>query len=144
METQWKKRIQKPIGVYVCTILILIRFGIFNTLSYFLAFRSADGDVYLPVVVISLAISIFTGAAAIWALIGQNEGRISLLILLPLNILWLVLLAVSNLLDDERLNDEAAVKAIIQQVILSLFVFGIEWYFMSRKVVEYYKQNDGN
>jgi hypothetical protein len=142
METVWKKRIQKPIGVYVCAILILIRFGIINTANYFLLFRIADGDVYFPVVVISLAISIFTGGAAIWALTGQNEGRIALLILLPLNVLWVILLAVSNLLNEEPADDKEAVRLIINQTILLLFVIAIEWYFMSKKVVEYYKQDD--
>ena len=137
-----EKRVDKPFGVYVCSILILIRFGIINTLNYFLAFRNADGDVYLPVVVISLAISIFTGGAAIWALTGQNEGRIALLLLLPLNVLWLLLLAAPGLLNEETADDKEAVRIIINQTILSLFVIAIEWYFMSKKVVAYYKQND--
>ena len=64
------------------------------------------------------------------------------MILLPLNILWIVLFAVSDLLNGEKEDDKVAVQAIIQQVLLSLFIIGIEWYFMSKKVVEYYKQND--
>ncbi len=142
METTWKKRIQKPIGVYVCTTLILIKFGILNFIGYFLSFRNAEGEVILPIVIISLAICLFTAGAAIWAFTGQNEGRIALMILLPLNILWIVLFAVSDLLNDEKEDDKVAVQAIIQQVMLSLFIIGIEWYFMSKKVVEYYKQND--
>jgi hypothetical protein len=144
MGTEWKKRQDKPFGVYVCCILILIRFGIISTLNYFLMFRIADGDVYLPIVVVSLAVSILTGGAAIWAITGQNEGRIALLVLLPLNVLWLVLLAVSGLLNEETADDKEAVGVIINQSILSLFVIAIEWYFMSKKVVAYYKQNDRN
>jgi hypothetical protein len=142
MGTEWKKRQDKPFGVYVCCILILIRFGIISTLNYFLMFRIADGDVYLPIVVVSLAVSILTGGAAIWAITGQNEGRIALLVLLPLNVLWLVLLAVSGLLNEETADDKEAVGVIINQSILSLFVIAVEWYFMSKKVVAYYKQND--
>ena|SRR5215204_2284896 len=142
METNWKKRIDKPFGVFICSILILVRFGIINSLNYFLVFRNAHGDVYLPVVVISLAVSLFTGGAAIWAITGQNEGRIALLILLPMNVLWLLLLAVPGLLNEETADDKEAVKVIINQSILSLFVIAIEWYFMSKKVVAYYKQND--
>ena len=142
METEWKKRIDKPLGVYICCILIFLRFGIISTVNYFLIFRNADGEIFLPVVVISLAVSILTGGAAIWAITGQNEGRIALLILLPLNVLWLVLLAISNLVNEDTADDKAAVNLIINQTILSLFVIAIEWYFMSKKVVRYYKQND--
>jgi Kef-type K+ transport system membrane component KefB len=142
MENEWKKRIQKPIGVYVWTVLILLKFGILNFIGYFLSFRNADGDVYLPFVIISLALCVFTAGAAIWAFTGQNEGRIALLILVPLNIVWILIFAVSALLNNEVEDDKSAVLAIIQQVILTLFVIGMEWYFMSEKVVEYYKQDD--
>jgi hypothetical protein len=84
----------------------------------------------------------FYGGSGILGFAGQNEGRIAILILLPLNVLWVVLLAAQGLLDDETANDRIAVLIIIRQTILSLFVIGIEWYFMSKKLVAYYKQND--
>lgn len=142
METKWKKRIQKPLGVYVLTVIILIKFGVIDFLNYFFEIRYLDGEVPLPFVVISFGLCIFTVGAAIWALVGANEGRIAVLILLPLHVLWVVLLAVSGLMDNEPANDAIAVKIIIRQTILLLFVIAIEWYFMSKKVVEYYKQND--
>jgi hypothetical protein len=128
METVWKKRIQKPMGVYVCTFLIFLRFGIINFFSYLLAFRDSDGDAELPVVVISLALCVFTAGAAVWAVTGQNEGRIALLVMLPLNILWILFFAVSGLLNEDKADDAAAVKTIIQQALISLAVIGVEWY----------------
>lgn len=142
MENEWKKRIQKPIGVYVWLVLIFLKFGVLNFIGFFMAFRNPDVDVYLPFVIISFSLCIFTSAAVVWAFTGQNEGRIALLILVPLNIIWLLLFTISALLNTETADDKAAVLSIIQQVILSLFVIGMEWYFMSQKVVEYYKQND--
>ncbi len=130
-----------PIGVYVCITLVLIKFGILNFIGYFLTFRNAEGEASLPVIVISLALCVFTAGAAIWAYMGQNEGRVTLLIMIPLNILWVILFAISVLLNDDKIDDEWAVFTIIQQVFLSLFVIGIEWYLMSSKVVEYYKQD---
>ena len=142
METEWKKRLDKPLGVYILTLLIFIKFGVIDFLNYFFEIRSLGGQVPLPFVVISFGLCIFTAGAAFWVLTGQNEGRIAILILLPLNVLWVVLLAAQGLLDDETANDRIAVLIIIRQTILSLFVIGIEWYFMSKKLVAYYKQND--
>ena len=142
MEDEWKRKIQKPIGVYVCTVIILIKFGVLNFIGYFLGIRNAGGEVALPIVVISFSLCLFTAATAIWAFLGHNEGRIALLILLPLNIIWILLFNVSALLNNEKADDEVAVLSIIQQIMLSLLVIGIEWYFMSKKVVQYYKQND--
>jgi Kef-type K+ transport system membrane component KefB len=141
METEWKKRIQKPIGVSVWTVIVFIKFGIFDLFGILMGLREANGEFSLPFVVVLLTLTVFTAGAAIWAFIGENEGRIALLILLPVNILWIVLWAVSGLLDKEPSNDKIAVSVIIQQTILSLWVIAVEWYFMSKKVVEYYKQN---
>ena len=142
MEDKWKKPIQKPIGVYVWVVLIIIKFGILNFVTYFIGFRNADGEIALPIVLITFLLCLFTVGAAIWALTGDNAGRIALMILVPLNILWIVLFDVSALLDNFKENDEIAVFSIIQQVMISLFVIGFEWYFISENVVEYYKQND--
>lgn len=141
-DKEWKRKLPMPIGVYVCVAIVLIRFGIVNFIGYISVFSNADGEAYLPIVVISLALSAFTAGAAIWAFTGQNEGRIALLILLPLNVFWLILLVLPSLTNDEKTDNEAAVMTIIQQVIISLFVIGIEWYLMSKPVVEYYKQDD--
>lgn len=98
MENEWKKKIPKPIGVYFSTALIFIKFGILNLIGYFLAIKETNGKVALPIVVISFSLCVFTAGAAIWAMIGGNEGRIALLILLPLNILWVILLALQGFL----------------------------------------------
>lgn len=142
MEDKWKKPIQKPIGVYVWTVIIILKFGLLNFIGYFVAFRNTNGEIALPIVLITFTLCFFTIGAAIWAFTGDNVGRIALMILVPLNILWIVLFDVSALLDNVKENDEIAVFSIIQQVIISLFVIGFEWYFMSKNVVEYYKQND--
>jgi len=144
METEWKKRIEKPIGVYIWTVIVFLKFGVVDFLNYFFEIRNAEGNVALPLVVISFGLCVFTAGAAIWALVGLNEGRIALLILLPLNVLWIVLLALSGLFDEEPANDSIAVIVLIRQTFLSLWVIGIEWYFMSKKVVKYYKRNVRN
>jgi hypothetical protein len=142
MENEWKKPIQKPIGVYVCTILIFIRFGLFQFINYFSAIREANGEVLLPIVVVSLGLCVFTAASSIWAFIGDNAGRISLMIFVALNLLWAFFLASLALSDVDIKNDEGAVLYIINLVFTSFFIIAFFVYFMSKKVVEYYKQND--
>ena len=141
MDDEWKKPIKKPIGVYVWLALILIYFGILRFISYLVTFRNANGEVALPIILVSLALSLSIVGAVVWAFIGENSGRVALLILVPLNILWIVLFAVQALIDDVKENDELAVITIIQQVFISLIVICFEWYFMTEKVVEYYKQD---
>lgn len=113
-----------------------------GVIGYAKSFSETNGEIELPIVIITLVLCLFTAGAAIWTLIGQNEGRIALLIILPLNILWVVLWAVSGLLNEDTTDDEMAVKSLIQQTFLSLWVIAIEWYFMTKNVVAYYKQND--
>ncbi len=125
----------------MCTILVILKFGVVNFISYFIEIRSLGGDVALPIVVVSFAVSAFTAGAAFVALLGENAGRIALLILTPLNILWVVLLVIPALMGDDVNAGKGAVSVIIQQVFLSLWVIVMEWYFMTKKVVEYYKQN---
>lgn len=131
-------------GVYMVSILVLIKFGILNFIGYLMLFRNAEGEVMLPIVVVTLALCLFTAGACIWTLTGQNEGRISLLIILPLNILWVLLFSIADLFDNIDENDKAAVMTIIQLTMQSIFIIAIEWYLMSEKVVAYFKQDDGN
>src|SRR3989442_251845 len=141
VEDRWKKPLKTPIGVYVWTILVILKFGVGNFISFLLALRSIEGDVAIPTVVVSFALCFFTAIAAVFALLGENVGRIALLILTPLNLIWVVLLVIPALLGQDIEAAKAAVFVIIQQVFLALPVIGMEWYFMTKNVVEYYKQN---
>jgi hypothetical protein len=142
MEEQWKKPIQRPIGVYVCTILVFLRFGLFQFINYFTAVREANGEAALPFVIVSLGLCVFTAAAAIWAFVGDNEGRISLLIMVTLNLLWALFLATLVLSDTDAENKKGAVLYISNWVVTSLLMVAFYWYFFSQEVVAYYKQND--
>jgi hypothetical protein len=142
MEEQWKRKIKMPIGVYVCAILVFLRFGVFQFINYYTAVREANGEAALPIVIVSLGLCVFTAAAAIWALIGDNEGRISLLIMVTLNLLWALFLATMVLSDTNAENKKDAVLYILNWIVTSLLMVAFYWYFFSREVVAYYKQND--
>ncbi len=142
MDNEWKKPIQKPIGVYVCTILIFVRFGLFQFINYFSAISEANGEVQLPVIVVSLGLCVFTAASAVWAFIGDNAGRISSMIFVALNLLWALFLATLALSDANKENDKDAVLYIVNLVFTSLLLIAFFAYFMSKNVVAYYKQNE--
>jgi hypothetical protein len=138
---KWKKRIKAPLGIYIWGALVILRFGVSNTVGYYVAIREANGDVYLPLVVVSFALSLFTAGAAIWAMTGDNAGRLALMILTPLNIGWAVLLLIPVFAGDDKELATQAMNGIISQVFVSLWIIAMEWYFMTEKVVEYYKQD---
>ncbi len=142
MEEQWKRKIKMPIGVYVCVILVFLRFGVFQFINYYTAVREANGEAALPVVIVSLGLCVFTAAAAIWTLIGDNEGRISLLIMVTLNLLWALFLATMVLSDTDAENKKGAVLYILNWIVTSLLMIAFYWYFFTQEVVAYYKQND--
>lgn len=141
IEDKWKKPIKAPLGIYVWSILVILRFGIANFISYVITIRDAEGELYLPVIIVSLSLCLFSALAALFAIFGENAGRIALIILGPLNIIWVLLLVLPALLGDDVAEGKAAVLVVIQQAFLSLWVIGMVWYFMTTKVVEYYKQN---
>lgn len=141
IEDKWKKPIKAPLGIYVWSVLVILRFGIANFISYLLSIRNAEGDLNLPVIIVSFALCLFSVLAALFAIFGENAGRIALIVLAPLNIIWVIILVLPALLGDDVAEGKGAVMVVIQQVFLALWVIGMVWYFMTKKVVEYYKQN---
>jgi hypothetical protein len=142
MENQWKKRIQRPIGVYVCTTLIFLRFGLFQFINYYTAIRAENGEVPFQIIVVSLGLCVFTAASTIWAFIGDNEGRILMLIFVALNLFWIIFLASFNLTDEITENDKDGFVYIYNSIFTLFLLIPFYWYFFSKNVVAYYKQND--
>jgi MFS family permease len=143
MENLPKRRIDKPIGVYVSTFSTFFAFGILRFFDYLSEIMSANGNVSFTISVISLGLCLFTAGAAIWAFVGDNEGRIALLILLTLNFLWWILLAVDTLTTSESSEEKNVALSVIFGSIIQLgTIIGCWGFFMSKHVIEYYKRND--
>lgn len=139
MENEPPRRISKPIGVYVLTILIFIRLGLFQFINYWVEIQRSDGDVPFSIVFISLFLSVFTAAAAIWAFYGDNLARIAILVFVSLNVLWWFFLIVSAIAynDSETFGWLKFLPTLIQPV----FCLCITWWFFNKKdVVAFYKQ----
>lgn len=139
MENESENSIQKPVGVYVLTIAVFLRFGLIQFFNEFFALRDEDVKTPLLIIMILLGLSAFTAGAAVWALIGDNLGRITLLAFVSLNILWTVfstILAVSY--NESAFNTINFDLGLIQPVIWLVVCW---WYFTRKNVVEYYQQN---
>ena len=139
MEDRMKRRIQKPIGVYVICIAIFIVHGVLQLLTYLLNFQLLDGGLPFIVVFISLFFCAFTAFSAVWASIGDNSARIALLAFDSLGVLWWLFLVIVMVANSESNN--FAVLSYIFTLVRPLIVLGLcWWYFTKKEVVEYYKQ----
>ncbi len=139
MENEWKKRIQKPVGIYVVSIAVIIILGLFQLFRYWIEFQNIKEDLPFMMVFIPLFLCIFTIASAVWATVGDNWSRIALLIFVTLNFLWwlyLVILAISYN-DSKNLEFLKPLPTLIRPGLVLGFCW---WYLTSKEVVQYYKQ----
>ena len=136
------KRIQKPIGIYVMTILIFIGLGIFQLLGYWTNIQKANGETPFPIVFISLFVCVFSAAGAVWAFYGDNLARICLLIFVSLNVLWLsflIVLTISYPPEDDKMHGVGFILLLFRPMFWLVLTW---WYFTKADVVAYYRQQD--
>jgi uncharacterized membrane protein len=138
MEKESRRNIQKPIGIYVVAILVIIILGAFQLFRYWIEYQALKEDLPFAMVFIPLFLCLFTIAAAIWLTIGDNWARITLLGLVSLNFLWwlyLVIMAIS-FNESKNLNYLAALYTLVRPS----FALGFCWWYLTKKeVVEYYQ-----
>lgn len=142
METEHKRRIQKPIGIYVLCIAVFLVLGILQFIRYWVEFQKiGNEDLPFMMVFIPLFLCGFTAFSAIWAAIGDNLSRIILLIFSSLNVLWWTFLVImANVYDDSK---QLAFLYLTTTLIRPIFVLiCCWWYFTKKDVVAFYKQTD--
>lgn len=138
------KRIQRPIGVYITTILLVLGAGILPLLSVAVAIQEAhkvsETDLSFIVVFISIFLPVFSIVTAIWAFTGFNKGRIAVLVFVSLNFLWFVFLGIMNVVNsgEEVRNGVVFFVGLIRP---SVFFALFWWYFTKKDVLAYYHQN---
>jgi len=137
----YRRRIDRLIGLVVIIVLSVVG-GIGGFVATFQAISESPGIPFVYTL-ISLALPLFLSGAAIWAFTGQNEGRIALVILVVLNWAWPMLLVVGALIEANGESDGNIITALVGLTIRALFVFAVAWYLLSKRVSEYYHQNDG-
>ena len=139
MANEWNKQNQKPLGVYILTIAIFLRFGIFQFFSQFFNLRESDNEIPLLIVIVLLSLSAFTALSAVWAFVGDNLGRIFFLALLSLNILWEVFSTILTISYNEKEFNAISFELGLFQP--SIWLVVCWWYFARKKVIDYYEKD---
>lgn len=142
MEDIQKKRIQKPIGLYILTICIFLRFGVFQFITDFTAIRDAESEIPFLIAIVLIGRNVFVAGASVWAYLGENWGRISLLVIVSLNVLWTIFNVITYFSYNEQEQSFAQILNILFNPIFWLVICW--WYLNTKNVVEYYKQNEQN
>lgn len=139
METERKRRIQKPVGIYVVAIAVIIILGLFQLFRYWIEFQHITEEIPFMMVFVPLFLCFFTIASAVWVTIGDNWSRITLLVFVTLNFLWWLYLVILSISYGESKNLEFlnSLMTLIRPGLVLIFCW---WYLTTKEVVEYYKQ----
>src|SRR2546423_142165 len=119
--TTWKKRIEKPIGVYIITIYDFLVVGLIPLLMLVIFLRKSDVELPFIVVLMSVALYFTVMGASIWALAGDNPGRWLLLLAVTLTALLWITNAVMLLSNVELASgDKSSVIGFISRGTMAL------------------------
>jgi hypothetical protein len=142
MENLQTIRLRKPIGVYILTICLFLRFGVFQFISDFDLLSETGRQTPLLIAFILIGRNVFVGGTSIWAFCGENWGRISLLAIVSLNVIWTIFNMITFVSFDES---EPGFAFIVNNLFNPVFWLVICWWYLTKEnVVKYYKQNDSN
>ena len=140
MDSIQKIRIQKPVGVYVLTVCTFLRFGVFQLTTDFNAIREGENEIPLLIAIIMIARNVFVAGAAVWAYLGENEGRISLLAIVSLNVLWTIFTVITYVSFNENTQN---FRLFVDISLNPVFWLVVCWWYLNKKnVVEYFKRNE--
>ncbi len=140
LETSPKKRIEKPVGVYIITAFDFLFIGLVPLLLTIWLSHNQDFELPFISLILSVSLAIFIMAASVWAWIGDNPARFLLLTLVTVSSLLMV---VNNVMLISAGEIEGSQKiSSVGNIIRGLFWIGINWwYFSCANTVAYYKQN---
>jgi hypothetical protein len=144
MENLEKRRIQKPIGIYVFCLAIILAHSILQFLYYFWAYQLSDGNLPFAETFISLFLIVFTSFSAVWAMYGDDWSRIALLSIDTFNIGWFVYMVLTIASNSSETNADFFDRVIffLRPMMFSIPIFfGAWWFFLTKDVVDFYKQN---
>lgn len=135
-----RRRVQKPVGIYVVAIVVIAVLGLFQLYRYWIEFQSIKEDLPFLMVFIPLFLCIFTIASAIWFTVGDNWSRITLLTFISLNFLWWLYIVIIAISYSESKNLEIFLKALPTLIRPTLVLIFCWWYLNTQEIIEYYKQ----
>jgi len=151
------RRVQKPIRLYVLTIFIVVAYGIMPFISampfgqgfalfgppwalplngsFWILFGSEDSPAFI-VVLISLALCVFSAASAVWAFYGDKEGRTSVLVFVTLDVLWWTGLVLNAVLGNQFAPE--SIPLIVEPLIPMGWLAFIWWNFTRADINAFY------
>lgn len=135
-----KNQIQKPVGVYILTICIFLRFGIFQFIRDFNDIQDAESETPFLIAVILIGRNVLVAGAAIWAYFGENSGRITLLAIVSLNVLWTIFSVITYFSYKDTGQNITLIGNILFNPVFWLILCW--WYLNKENVVKYYKRNE--
>lgn len=142
MEDARKIPTQKPIGIYILTICLFLRFGVFQFITDFNSISNSEKEMPLLIAIILMARNVFVAAATIWAFTGDNWGRISLLAIVALNVLWTIFTLITFVAFNQS---EENFRLFVNISLNPVFWLVICWWYLNKKnVVKYYNRNESN
>jgi hypothetical protein len=152
------RRVDKPIRLHVLAIFIIVAYGIMpfvatlpSTNGYFLFglrnlplngsimfLYGPENEAPFILVLVSLFLCVFSAASAVWAFVGDREGRTATLIFVSLNVLWwtaLVLMAIF----EKNLPAELIFQLVFQIIPPFGWLAFIWWNFTRADISQYYE-----
>lgn len=138
--TTWRKRIERPLGVYLVTIYDFLVVGLIPLLTLVLFLRNSDTEMSLPATMLSVGLYLVVMAISVWACVGDNIARWLLLSAVTLTAIMWILNAVFILSNmDLSSGEKPGVIGFISRGIISL---ALNWWYFNRKTtVAYYKRD---
>lgn len=140
MEEIQKAKIERPLGVYLLTALIFLRFGVFQLITDLNLITDESEPTPILIAIILIGRNAFVALAAIIAFLGENFGRVFLLAIVTLNVIWTTFNVISFVSYNEQTHISLSVLFNLMNPFFWLIVCW--WYLNKKNVVEYYKQND--
>jgi len=152
------RTVDRPIRLYVLTILIVAAFGILPFVSAFVmdngeiwsvghgylpfdgsifVLYGKDGNADFMSVFVSLFLCVFSAASAIWAFYGDWLARVSTLVFVTADVLWWIGLTAYAIAMANTFTDKAS---LVLEVVVPLVSLGFIWWNFTRPDVNaYYK-----
>lgn len=138
--TTWRKRIDRPVGVYLITIYDFLVVGLIPLATFVLFLRNSDAEFSFTVTLLSVGLYFVVMAASVWACVGDNIGRWLLLSVVTLTAVMWIINAVFILSNIELASGEK--PRVIGLISRGIMALGLNWWYFNRKTtVAYYKRD---
>ena len=138
--TTWRKRIERPLGVYFMTGYDFMVLGLLPLLMFVFYLRNSDTEMSLPATMLSVGLYVLVMAFSVWACVGDNIGRWLLLAAVTVTaVMWIVnaIFILSNM--DLVSGGRSSVIGFMPRGVMAL---ALNWWYFNRKTtVAYYKRN---